>query len=96
MGYDENQANGDQRYARYQRLEQRQNEKQKTNAASALLDLSNVQNIPEPPEIGMYYIDHIFVKRNAVRYTNLAFCIASVFVLFFFILKDLVCEILIF
>lgn len=48
MGYQKYKASGDQRYARFQRVEQRQADKEKVQVASVLLDLSNAENIPEP------------------------------------------------
>ena len=45
MGYSsENSTNGSLRHARYQRLENREATKQKEEAGTALLDLSNIEN----------------------------------------------------
>lgn len=51
MGYQKYKASGDQRYARFQRVEQRQADKEKFQVASVLLDLSNAENIPEPESV---------------------------------------------
>ncbi|XP_041359855.1 uncharacterized protein LOC121376120 [Gigantopelta aegis] len=47
MGYKDTKPSGDLRHARHRRLEGRESEKGKKQAASALLDLSNTENIFE-------------------------------------------------
>ncbi|XP_021342824.1 THAP domain-containing protein 4-like [Mizuhopecten yessoensis] len=49
MGYQESSSKGELRFARYQRQGQREHQKQKTAAASALLDLSNIENFNISP-----------------------------------------------
>ena len=48
MGYScENSTDGELRHARFQRLEKREAEKQKMDAATSLLKVSNIENQPQ-------------------------------------------------